>query len=557
MSNQAPNLPPDVMFDILSRVPIKSLLQFRCVAKSWLCLVGHPHFIKFHLARSISDTTTITGGHHLLLFYESNDYTKSDYSLRCTTTFLERIKLEFPFQSVHGYLRIVGSSRGLVCLFDTNYFTYIGTVILWNPIIRKFKVLPDSHQTHRFRDTFSHTVVGFGFVSKIDDYKVVQVLYDSDRQAIPDVLVYTMETNSWKKVEAIAPCYIPNCWSNNVYVNGVVHWMAFERPEVDGFSNSIMSFDMIDEVFGVMALPNNRDLGYDKVHLAVSASGESLSLLIHLRGGVSDIWEIWLMKEYGVEESWVRLFTIAESLNSLPLYLMNNGEVLLVDKSWTACEAVLETNDAQNLKTLLVWTEQVPACSGTGLQGPPDGYSWRRYGQKDILRANFPRAYYHCTHSHVQGWLAKEQVQRSNQDPSVFEIIYRGRHTCLPSSHLNPALASSEREGLQPSQDHHQQQLLQEKQAQSQNFGTGPKVKTEDLSTRKEIFPSFSFPSMPVESEKEDNDTFPNSKENSFMGSYSLAFLSKEPSKSNKYFSLSPEPDEQLWNGPEFANFRV
>jgi len=34
----------------------------------------------------------------------------------------------------------------------------------------------------------------------------------------------------------------------------------------------------------------------------------------------------------------------------------------------------------------------VKDCSGTGLEGPlDDGYSWRKYGQKDILGANFPR----------------------------------------------------------------------------------------------------------------------------------------------------------------------
>ncbi|KAK1582425.1 hypothetical protein Q3G72_014824 [Acer saccharum] len=37
------------------------------------------------------------------------------------------------------------------------------------------------------------------------------------------------------------------------------------------------------------------------------------------------------------------------------------------------------------------WTEQVKVCSGTRLEGPlDDGYCWRKYGQKDILGANFP-----------------------------------------------------------------------------------------------------------------------------------------------------------------------
>ena len=38
------------------------------------------------------------------------------------------------------------------------------------------------------------------------------------------------------------------------------------------------------------------------------------------------------------------------------------------------------------------WSEQVKVCSGTMVEGPlSDGYSWRKYGQKDILGANHPR----------------------------------------------------------------------------------------------------------------------------------------------------------------------
>ncbi|KAJ6344017.1 hypothetical protein OIU76_005700 [Salix suchowensis] len=86
-------------------------------------------------------------------------------------------------------------------------------------------------------------------------------------------------------------------------------------------------------------------------------------------------------------------------------------------------------------KTQSRWTEQVKVCSGTGLEGPlDDGFSWRKYGQKDILGANFPRGYYRCTHRHSQGCLATKQVQRSDEDRSIFEVTYRGRHTCNQAS---------------------------------------------------------------------------------------------------------------------------
>lgn len=43
------------------------------------------------------------------------------------------------------------------------------------------------------------------------------------------------------------------------------------------------------------------------------------------------------------------------------------------------------------------------------------------------------RGYYRCTLRHVQGCLATKQVQRSDEDPTIFEVTYRGRHTCNQS----------------------------------------------------------------------------------------------------------------------------
>ncbi|XP_039031563.1 probable WRKY transcription factor 46 [Hibiscus syriacus] len=144
------------------------------------------------------------------------------------------------------------------------------------------------------------------------------------------------------------------------------------------------------------------------------------------------------------------------------------------------------------------WSEQVRICSGTSLEGPlDDGHCWRKYGQKDILGSNFPRGYHRCTHRYTQGCLAAKQVQRSDEDPTIFEVKYRGRHTCNRASHFVatkvPSTTESEEKGNQK-----QQNQLEEKQKQSKeiwlSFETELKVKTEALDNRGNIFPSFSFP---------------------------------------------------------------
>ncbi|XP_050210562.1 WRKY transcription factor 55 [Mercurialis annua] len=65
---------------------------------------------------------------------------------------------------------------------------------------------------------------------------------------------------------------------------------------------------------------------------------------------------------------------------------------------------------------------------------PEDGYTWRKYGQKEILASKYPRGYYRCTHQKLYQCPAKKQVQRLDDDPSTFEVMYRGDHTCHMSA---------------------------------------------------------------------------------------------------------------------------
>ncbi|CAN1158427.1 Probable WRKY transcription factor 53 [Linum perenne] len=124
------------------------------------------------------------------------------------------------------------------------------------------------------------------------------------------------------------------------------------------------------------------------------------------------------------------------------------------------------------------WTHQVKVKPGMGLEGPlDDGFSWRKYGQKDILGAKHPRGYYRCTLRNVQGCLATKQVQRSDQDPTIFEITYRGRHTCSAQTSPQPPPPPS------AAADTHDDHLLL-------NFQRGLNVITDDLELINSTFPS-------------------------------------------------------------------
>ncbi|KAG2725486.1 hypothetical protein I3843_01G069500 [Carya illinoinensis] len=155
------------------------------------------------------------------------------------------------------------------------------------------------------------------------------------------------------------------------------------------------------------------------------------------------------------------------------------------------------------------------------------------------------RGYYRCTHRNAQGCLATKQVQRSDGDPNIFEVNYRGRHTCSQSSRFNMAPSSRTSESLKENRNscHLKQQPQEEKPPQEivSEFGEGHLVKAEELENGEDDkFPFFSFPSTPIESENADDNIFESLMLNShFIGSLSPTFISPATSESN-LFSMSP-----------------
>ncbi|PWZ05484.1 putative WRKY transcription factor 53 [Zea mays] len=81
-------------------------------------------------------------------------------------------------------------------------------------------------------------------------------------------------------------------------------------------------------------------------------------------------------------------------------------------------------------KGLPRWTAKFRVPEASLEATPDDGFSWRKYGQKDILGAKFPRGYYRCTYRAAQACAATKQVQRSDADLCVFDVTYQGEHTC-------------------------------------------------------------------------------------------------------------------------------
>lgn len=205
-----PTLPFELISDILSRLPVRLLVQLRCLCKAWNSLITDLEFAKKQLSMSTTATRCLCYSNY------SSKYILKSYPLDSVfTDIITNIPhFEYVPYNFGDYLRfdlncfIIGSCNGILCIANDSK----DVVILWNPSIRKFKELPLFKKPQGFshmEDTnFSFdraTNFSFGYDSLRDNYKVI-VVFTYDKGGIgnwvnkAEVKVYTLGTNFWRSV---------------------------------------------------------------------------------------------------------------------------------------------------------------------------------------------------------------------------------------------------------------------------------------------------------------------------------------------------------------------
>ncbi|XP_060188682.1 F-box protein At3g07870-like [Lycium barbarum] len=323
-------LPQELMIDIFLRLPIKSILRFTSVCQSWYSLLTTPHFISMHLNRKQDD--------HILVRHFSSNPENEIYTLFSDNDKLdEYAQFDLPFNCSNYFFDIVGTCNGILCLNDE--MCLWSAFYLWNPSIRKSVKLPNP--TFRGDGSFDHTL-GFGLDSVTNDYKVVRISQTSS--GIPPVVeLYKLSTGVWKDISDVALSHLFFCNEPQVYMNGASHRVAF-MWEKGPSPSMIVSFNMHHETFFLIMLPNSLVYGIrQQCGVFLFVSDESLCLVNHKYDRTTDIW---MMKEYADEESWVKQYNISSShipyepeVNHYlikPMATRKNGEML-----WKECNGLL------------------------------------------------------------------------------------------------------------------------------------------------------------------------------------------------------------------------
>ncbi|KAM1016180.1 hypothetical protein ACFX13_046645 [Malus domestica] len=180
----------DIVIEILSRLPVKSLIRFRCVCKSWWALISDYYFVMKHCTRAVMESNCAHNRFRLLSSVrppESIDYkelllldTKDYDDGSCVAS----TELRLP-KRLNG-TTVVGSYNGLICLHQQTY----DCLFLCNPSTG----VVNSGQLFE----------GFGYDSTTHDYKIVMGIdckTATGELTTTTIAVFALKTGSWKTLK--------------------------------------------------------------------------------------------------------------------------------------------------------------------------------------------------------------------------------------------------------------------------------------------------------------------------------------------------------------------
>ncbi|KAK3018504.1 hypothetical protein RJ639_003589 [Escallonia herrerae] len=298
-------LPPELITDILSRLPVKSLLRFRRVSKPWRSQIDSPGFVKLHLYRSIQS------GSNLCLAV--GDLLKTGRLLHSVSLHsLDALHIPIELKILNNAkVTVLGSCDGL-CLLQGG--PNDDDAVLFNPSTRKYRCLPATPIEYPKKCANYFLSFGFGYDLVNDDYKVLKTTEFRNKRdgwISTGAKVFSLKSNSWKTVQNFGggchPPY-PNRQVWGVHVKGFLHSVMKLSTKPHGSPIAVLGFDLCDEKCSFVALPDFASTEKNLFERNVVEFGGCLCVL--------DVYgdfrtDVWVMKDYGVRESWSKVASVA------------------------------------------------------------------------------------------------------------------------------------------------------------------------------------------------------------------------------------------------------
>ncbi|OIT22602.1 PREDICTED: F-box protein At1g53790-like [Nicotiana attenuata] len=272
-------LSKDVMMDIFSRLPAKTLCRLRCVCKEWRSLISDPFFKSLHRARSSLKPS-------LLLLQEKCCSTSTTRVSMSSVDFDGNHNFDFTF-TLDSHVYFMPSKWELICFLSSKGKGFY----VCNPSTQELVKLPTSS-----RATLDG--IAFGYIEERNEYVLV------NNFNVCEVMRWTdgccLKNHSWKVLDAKYPYTLS--WFG-VLVENTFYWIRYGDKHDN--IESIISFDLEKEDFGTVVLPKGT-FDVDGLWSLAELKG-----MLWLFGSPEDIstMDIWVLKD-SKSYMWVKEYTI-------------------------------------------------------------------------------------------------------------------------------------------------------------------------------------------------------------------------------------------------------
>ncbi|KAM0883162.1 hypothetical protein ACQ4PT_031811 [Festuca glaucescens] len=298
----------DMIFDVLLRLPVKSILRFWAVCRSWAVLLSSKDFCSLHMATSkvlpppepklLVVSPTARPGTTAVYSYSPSDEPRDDLLFTIDSSSGSSVEVVTP-----------SPCCGLTLLFDAGARAYY----VCNAATRALTRLPP------YRDPGHVSAAGLGFDAQTREYKVVRLIngYSYERERFR-CDVYTPGADRWRpaaggvpfKWSKLAYSAVDHAVMNKippVFANGFLHWLINPSLLIRRPRAAIITFSVADETFGCVRSPpfwglkeHQRSWSQSEgEHLAVM--DDQVCIVRNIRSGIphGSALEIWGLLNYG------------------------------------------------------------------------------------------------------------------------------------------------------------------------------------------------------------------------------------------------------------------
>ncbi|KAL5813389.1 hypothetical protein ACOSQ4_024030 [Xanthoceras sorbifolium] len=208
----------DLLSDILCRLPIKSLIMFKCVSRSWNSLISNvciPRISRMPLPLS-GFFCKFSPRESRMEYVSYSDEVITDNNVNCDS-FVESYSSLLP--SKYSPYHLVDCCNGIILLVSISVCRYY----LCNPAIKQCVAIPKAHA----HTDVKHAVLAFN-PHESSHYKVICLHYTDSCCASnpPELDIFSSETRKWIRyaVPVEPPVVYGVAWiKRNVYLDGMLY----------------------------------------------------------------------------------------------------------------------------------------------------------------------------------------------------------------------------------------------------------------------------------------------------------------------------------------------